>query len=209
MHTVAAAAAASFAALFPIVDPIGAAPTFAALTAGHSLQARRSEALRSAAAMAAILLVFLVAGAPLLHFFGISLEALQIAAGIIIAAYGFQMVTSRDITGSRASPGEHVASIAFSPMAMPLLAGPGALGIVMGLRARDSGPLVLPGFVIGIVVLAVLVYACLRFADNLRLVLGTSGLECLIRVMGLLVLAIGVEFVVHGIATHEAIRSLH
>jgi multiple antibiotic resistance protein len=207
MRTVALAAGESFAALFPVVDPIGNASTFAALTAHRSNRERRSEARRSVIAMVAILLIFLVTGEPLLRFFGISLEGLQIAAGIVIAAYGFRMVMWIGFPPS--VQGDQDGSIAFTPMAMPLLAGPGAMGIVMGLEARDSGSLVIPGFVVGIVVLATLTYVCFRLGDRVTRLLGKGGLEAVVRTMGLLVLAIGVELIVHGIVEHGAVTSLH
>src|SRR5919197_4632766 len=123
MRTLALAAAETIGALFPIVDPIGNAPTFAALTRGWSRDDRRREARRAAILMALILLVFAAAGEPLLHFFGVSLESLQVAGGLIIGFAGFQMVVS--------PPRAHVStdeaqstSVAFAPMAIPRLEGP-------------------------------------------------------------------------------------
>jgi multiple antibiotic resistance protein len=208
VRTFALAAGESFAALFPIVDPIGNASTFAALTKGLPPEARRSEARRSAATMAVILLVFLFTGEPVLRFFGISLEALQIAAGLVIGTYGFQMVMSIGLPDPTAANDPEQGSIAFSPMAMPLLAGPGAMGIVMGLESRDSGSLVIPGFALGIVALSALTYVCLRLGASLTRLLGRAGVEALVRTMGLLVLAIGVELVVHGIVEHGAVTHL-
>jgi multiple antibiotic resistance protein len=205
----ALAAGESFAALFPVVDPVGNAPTFAVLTGGLPAQARRREARNSAVVMAVILLVFLALGEPLLRFFGISLEGLQIAAGIVIAVCGFQMVMSIGLPDpSDVDPGEGE-SVAFAPMAIPLLAGPGAMGIVMGLEARESAFLVIPGFAIGIVALAALTYGCLRVGDRLGRLLGRAGLDAVVRIMGLLVLAIGVELIIHGIVEHGAIAPLH
>jgi multiple antibiotic resistance protein len=157
--------------------------------------------------MAVILLVFLGIGEPLLRFFGITLEGLQVAAGIVIGAYGFQMVTAIGFISSNADQ-DREGSIAFTPMAMPLLAGPGAMGMVMGLEARDTGSLVIPGFVIGIVAMAAVTYVCLRLGNHLRRLLGKGGLEALVRIMGLLVLAIGVELIIHGIVEHGAVTHL-
>jgi multiple antibiotic resistance protein len=210
MRTVALAAGESFAALFPVVDPIGNAPTFAALTSRLDSRARRIEALKSAVLMAVILLAFLAAGEPLLRFFGISLEALQIAGGLVIAACGFQMVMAVALPDpandlSQAERG----SVAFSPMAIPLLAGPGALGIVMGMEARESDFLVIPGFALGIVAISALTFGCLWGSAALTRFFGKAGVEAITRIMGLLVLAIGIELIVHGIVEHGAIVALN
>jgi multiple antibiotic resistance protein len=210
MRTVALAAGESFAALFPVVDPIGNAPTFAALTSRLDAREKRREALKSAAIMAAILVAFLLAGEPLLRFFHISLEALQIAGGLVIAACGFQMVMAVALP----DPAELEAkgadqSVSFSPMAMPLLAGPGALGIVMGLEASQSDILVIPGYAIGIIAMAALTYGCLVASGLLTRFLGPAGVDAVVRVMGLLVLAIGIELIVHGILAHGAVVALN
>jgi multiple antibiotic resistance protein len=203
-------AAESFAALFPIVDPVGNATAFAALTRRYPPALRRSEARKTAAVVAGILLVFLAAGEPLLRFFGISLEALQVAGGIVVAAAGFQMVMA--IAAPPSLPGDAEAqqpSVAFNPMAMPLLAGPGAMGVVMGLEARESGFLVVLGFAIGILGIAALTYVCLRLGDRFVGLLGRGGIDALRRIFGLLVLSIGLELIIHGIVNHGAIVPLH
>jgi multiple antibiotic resistance protein len=210
VRTVALAAGEAFAALFPVVDPIGNAPTFATLTARLDSRKRRSEALRSAAVMAALLLGFLVAGEPLLRFFHISLEALQIAGGLVIAACGFQMVMAVGLPDPVAQGNEtERGSVAFSPMAIPLLAGPGAMGIVMGLEARESDFLVIPGFALGIIAISALTYVCLRASGTLTRFFGPAGVDAITRIMGLLVLAIGIELIVHGIVEHGAVVPLH
>lgn len=211
VRTVALAAGESFGALFPVVDPIGNAPTFAALTVRLGAAARRSEARKSAAMMAAVLLVFLAAGEPLLRFFGISLEGLQIAGGIVIAACGFQMVMAIGPPDPAAAYGQEAerGSVAVFPMGIPLLAGPGTMGVVMGLEARESGFLVIPGFALGIIAVSALTYVCLRLSNGLIHLFGRGGVEAITRIMGLLVLAIGVELIIHGIVEHGAIVRLH
>jgi multiple antibiotic resistance protein len=203
MRTVALATAEAMAALFPVVDPIGNAPTFAALTTRFGPDARRREALNSALVMAAILLAFLAMGEPLLHFFGISLEALQVAGGLVIGACGFQMVMAiappEPTTEQEEADRER---IAFSPMGIPLLAGPGAMGIVMGLQARESDFLAIPGFALGIIAISAVTYVCLRLSGQLTRFLGRAGIDAITRIMGLLVLAIGIELILHGIVEH-------
>src|SRR5919197_1187886 len=178
MRTLALAAGETVGALFPIVDPIGNAPTFAALTRGWSREERLREARRAAIVMALVLLAFVAAGEPLLHFFGVSLESLKVAGGLVIGYAGFQMVV--------APPRTHVStdeprstSIAFAPMAIPLLAGPGAMGVVMGFEARDAGALRFPGFVLGILAIAATGCVGLRGSDRIISTLGEAGSDAL------------------------------
>ncbi len=192
-----------FGALFPVVNPIAAVPVFLVLTANRPASERTGIALRSSLYTFGILLVFLLAGEPLLHHFGISLEALQIAGGIIVGLSGLQMVMSQvQVSGE-----ERAGDISFSPLAMPLLAGPGALGVEMGLEGRRGSDAPSPGFVIAIVLVALAVLACLMLAGQLIRFIGDAGIDALRRVFGLLVMAIGVEMVVHGINEHEAFRN--
>jgi multiple antibiotic resistance protein len=191
--------------LFPIVSPLSVIPIFAALTAGRPMPERMRIALKSAFFVFGILFVFLFAGEPLLHHFGISIEALQIAGGIIVGLTGLRMVLA-DVPEQADIGVDASRDASFSPLAMPLLAGPGALGALMALEARRNSDTALPGFIVGIVLIAVTVYVCLALGGQIVRVIGAAGVDALNRIFGLLVMAIGVEMVVHGINQHEAFR---
>ena len=206
MRTVAIAAGESFGVLLAIVDPFANVPIFVSLTSEETAQRRRQEAGAIAVLVAVILIVFMIIGEPLLHFFGISLESLQIAGGVVIAVAGFHMATGGQAFVDLSEKPEHPGagrSIAFTPMAIPLLAGPGAMGAVAGLEARDAGFLKYAGFAAGIIGVALIVYLCMMFATWIADTLGPR-IDALTRVVGLLVLAIGVEMIVHGVSTHGA-----
>src|SRR5436190_352428 len=144
MRIVATAFGETFAILFPIVDPIGNVPTFLALTAGWESE-RRIQLTRRVVAFVVIgLSLFALAGEPILHFFGVSLEALQIAGGLVIAYTGFKMITaSEEFIAAGATGG---GGIAFAPLTIPLLAGPGAMAALLALDSRDENlALSLPG----------------------------------------------------------------
>jgi len=192
-----------FGALFPVVSPIAVLPVFLALTARHPASERMKIAFKSALIVFAILVVFLFAGEPLLHHFGISLEGLQITGGIIVGITGLQMVL-QDVPEPEDVETERSGDISFSPLAMPLLAGPGALGVLMGLEARRTSEVPRWGFVLGIALVALTVYVCFALGGQLVRWIGNAGVDALNRVFGLLVMAVGVEMVVHGIATHKA-----
>lgn len=191
----------SFGALFPVVNPIAIIPVFLGITAGRSHGERTRIALKSALFVFLILAVFLFAGEPLLHHFGISLEALQIAGGIVVGLTGLRLVME-DIE----VPGEQTGDVSFTPLAIPLLAGPGALGVEMALDARDNSDIPYVGFLIGIALVAVVCYLCFMFGAWVVRYIGMAAIDAIRRVFGLLVMAIGVEMVVHGINNHEAFR---
>src|SRR4030088_1834386 len=134
-----ASAAATFLALFPIVDPFGGIPIFYSLTSSWPAKERRRTALKTALYVFGILVVFLFFGRFVLNFFGISLPVLNIAGGLIVANTAWGMVTA----SSRMTPAESYEAstkqdISLTPMAMPMLAGPGSIGVVMGIAVHAN-----------------------------------------------------------------------
>jgi multiple antibiotic resistance protein len=203
MKTVAISFGETVGILFPIVDPIGNTASFIALTAGFDEARRRRVITRVALFVVVGLSVFALVGEPLLHFFGISLEALQIAGGIVVAFTGFQMITASERFIARAAGS---ADIALTPLTIPLLAGPGSMAALLGLDSREANlALALPGMIAGIVVIGAAIFVCFRLGERLSRLLGPGGMAALTIVIGLIVLAIGVEMVVHGIVEHGAV----
>src|SRR6202165_5310090 len=186
------AALETFLALFPIVNPFGAVPMFFALTSDMDRSERRSTALKTALYVVGILIVFLFFGRFVLNFFGISLPVLQIAGGLIVANTAWGMVTA----SSRMTPAEsHEAAektdISLTPMAMPMLSGPGSIGVVMGLAANAESTTTYLGMVIGITGLAVSVYLFLRLGGPLVARLGPGAVAGITRIFGFLIFEIG------------------
>lgn len=200
MTSLPAAAGITVASLFPIMNPIGALPAFGALTAGDDKPTRRRQGDRAALFCGALLVVFAFAGKPLLHLLGIGLPALQIAGGIIVGHAAYTMV----VQGPQLSPAEHAHGVAkpdvsFTPLAMPLLAGPGSIGVIIGLAGRTHGIAPLAGIALGAVAMALLVFAVFRVGEPVLERLGPSGIGALSRIFGFLILAIAVELVAHGV----------
>ena len=193
----------SFGALFPVVNPIAAIPIFLGMTVGRTNSERTRIAARSALYVFLILFVFLYLGEPLLHHFGISLEALQIAGGVVVGLAGLRMIME-DI---KVDEDDRQGDLSFAPLAMPLLAGPGALGVLLALEARDESEFH-AGFIIGIALVALVCYLCFMLGAFVVRFIGTAGIDAIRRVFGLLVMAIGVEMIVHGINEHEAFKTL-
>jgi multiple antibiotic resistance protein len=194
------------AALFPVLNPVGNVPTFIALTGNLTPAERGREASKTAIAVGAILVVFTVIGDPLLHALGISLEALQIAGGIVVGYAGFAMTTATYIPPVAVGADSERIPVAFSPMAIPILAGPGSLGVLMGLEGRTASAAAFSGVLIGAVAMALVVYVCLAFGRVLAGWLRPAATDAINRVFGLIVLSIGVEMVVHGITSHKLLR---
>lgn len=210
MRTVGLAAGEAFGVLVLVVDPFGNTPVFVSLTSHLTTGRQRREALATAVAVAAVLIVFMFAGEPLLHLFGISLESLQIAGGVVISIAGFQMVAgATPLARQPAADDTSTRSIALTPMAIPYLAGPGAMAAVMALDARDSGSLKYLGFAAGIIAVAFVVFVCMSAASWTAHSVGGAAIEAFSRVVGLFVLAIGVEMIIHGVVTHGALTHLH
>ena len=193
-------AAAALAALLPITNPLGAVAAFAALTEGQAASDVRRQAWRTGLYVAAILSIFALVGSLVLTAFGITIASLQIAGGLVVAHSGFGMIVPRET--STDAEKEHAAQksdVSFSPMALPLVAGPGAIGVVIALSARHDAFVDRAGILVAGLGIGLLVALALRFATPLVDRLGPTGIGALTRVMGFLILAIGVELVVHGV----------
>lgn len=200
----------SLVALFPIVDPIGSIPIFLALTTGASKPLRRQLALRIALYVVMVLATFLLVGGGILRFFGISLAVVRIAGGIVLfntawASMQAQPKLSTQDSRDARQKGNHLQEIAFMPMTIPLLAGPGAIAVTLGISAQAGDGFSIMTIVnllaalLAIFIIGVVVYLCLRSANLLSDLLGASGIRAISRVLGLLILAIGVQLILNGV----------
>ena len=191
---------ASFAALIPITNPIGALAAFAGLTDGMDPKDVHRQAWMTGVYVAGILVVFAALGTLILSVLGIGLPALQIAGGLVVMHSGFGMLTSRPALSTAESTGAGLKTdVSFSPMALPLVAGPGAIGVVIGLSARNPGLLPELGVIVASLLIGAGIALVLRFGTALIDRLGPTGVGALTRIMGFLILAIGVELGVHGV----------
>lgn len=195
----------AFAALFAVVDPIGAVPTFLAITRDRDRAWVRRQAFLAAVTSAAMLFVFLVIGNVILEFFGISLAAVEVVGGLIIGYVGWDMAVGHLPEVDEAELDRK--DVYFHPMAFPMLAGPGALAVVLSLSNRADDVLDFPGFAVGIAAVCLVSFLAIWAAGPIARRLGPHGIEVLNRVMGLIVLAIAAELVFHGIADEFGLRT--
>jgi len=190
--------------LFVVVDPIGLAPTFLAVTEGLPRRARRDVAVRASLIAGAILIGTALIGDLLLRALGISLPAFRIAGGLLLFAIAFEMVLGvrirREGQEAEEAVEERVRNIAAFPLAIPLLAGPGAITATVLLSGSADGNILLVGLLLAVVVLVAL--ACLAaflLAGWLSRLLGLTGNIVLSRLLGVLLAALAVQYVVDGI----------
>ena len=190
--------------LFVVVDPIGLAPTFLAVTEGLPRRARRNVALRASIIAGAILIGTALLGNWLFGALGISLPAFRIAGGLLLFAIAFEMVLGtrmrREGQAAEEAVEEHVRNIAAFPLAIPLLAGPGAITATVLLAGRAAGNLLLTGLLLAVVVfVAASCFIAFVLAGRISHMLGLTGNIVLSRLLGVLLAALAVQYVVDGI----------
>ena len=190
--------------LFVVVDPVGLTPTFLAITHGLPRAARRSVALRASLIAGAILIGTALIGDWLFRTLGISLAAFRIAGGLLLFTIAFEMLFGvrmrREGEAAEQALEEHVRNVAAFPLAIPLLAGPGAITATVLLAGRADGNLILLGVLLAVVVLvAVACFVAFIFAGQIGRLLGMTGNIVLSRLLGVLLAALAVQFVVDGI----------
>ena len=209
MNGVASAFLLTFAGLFPIVNPIEAAPFFLGLTSGLAESERRVLARNVAINGFALLLGSMVLGPGLLEFFGIQLPVVRIAGGLVVTALGWKLLNQEDVSG-HASVGAATTQPrrvgSFYPLTMPLTVGPGSMSVAITIGSRKAaGYPPLPvlaahasGAVLGVLAVAITIYLAYRFAHALGRLLGATGLEVLVRLSAFILMCIGIEIIWNG-----------
>lgn len=201
LRTLPDSAAATFLALFPIVDPFGGIPVFFSMTSSWAPRDRYRTALKTGVWVFITLVTFLFFGRFVLFFFGISLPVLKIAGGLIVANTAWGMVTSHArITPEESNEAQDKEDISLTPLAMPLMSGPGAIGVVMALAAHVDNAAAYIGMVIGISGVALSVVLFFSLGGPLVRRLGPSAIGAINKIFGFLILAIAVQLVWNGVA---------
>ena len=196
-------ALSSFATVFAIVDPFATAPIFLAITPRDTDETRARMAMLAALVSGGVLLIFALTGDRIFSFFGISHSAFRVAGGILLLVTAMETIGSKE-GGKPQTPEEKQESVdkpdvAITPLAIPLLAGPGAISTValLGANAKNYEEMAL--IFISIIMTALLSWAVLANSSRLVSVMGKIGLKIVTRIMGLLLAGIGVQFVLEGV----------
>ncbi|MCL4784044.1 MAG: YchE family NAAT transporter [Bryobacterales bacterium] len=188
--------------LWAVVDPIGAVPLFIGLMPHATAEERRRTARHSAIAVAIILVGAMFAGAPILSLFGISIPAFRVGGGILILLMALEMLKANHGRARHTEEEDAEAleadSIAVVPLAIPLMAGPGAISLVIVTANHAKDWVDIGALILNCLITAFSVWVCLRLASTIRRMLGATGINIAMRVMGMILTAIGVELITTG-----------
>jgi multiple antibiotic resistance protein len=198
-----------FAALLPIVNPLGMAPIFAEMTSGYPDTVRRKVALRVALNGVALLVASLFIGSYILQFFDISLAAVQFGGGFLVTVAGWQILNKkRDLNDRQvelAPNSQEILSQTFYPLTMPLTIGPGSIAVALtlgsNLHEETHLQLIFTALtaLVGILLIAMAIFLCYWFSEGLQRLLGPTGSSILIRLSAFLLVCIGIQIMFNGL----------
>ncbi len=193
----------ALSSVFFLVDPFAALPTFLAVTAGADKVRRRAIARKASITAWVVLSAFAVAGQYIFRMFGITLPAFEIAGGIILLLIGLDMLNAKrsptQETGEETQAAAIKEDAGIVPLGIPMLAGPGSITSVMVLVGQAGGRWsLLAAILAAIFITAVVCYLVLGNSDRVATFLGETGIRILIRIMGLLLVALAVQYFVNG-----------
>ena len=193
----------ALSSIFFLVDPFAAIPSFIAITSGVDQKRRRRMAVKAALTCFIVLTSFAVAGRLIFRMFGITLPAFEIAGGLILLLIGIDMLEAKrsptQDSSEETQEGAAKEDAGIVPLGIPMLAGPGAISSVMVLVGSSPTAWQMVAILSAIGITAIASYGVLNGADRLRRVLGETGIRILVRIMGLLLMALAVQFFVNGL----------
>ena len=193
-----------FVSLFSVLNPIGTVPIFVGLTQDYDKKERSRVSLWTAIDVFLILIVSFFVGQYVLSFFGITINALRIAGGIIIASSGFGLMNSnfnktRGINKKLENESQSRNDIALTPLAIPMLAGPGSISLLIAFYQEHHSINEIVWSSFAILAIAVTIYFILKSAHYLAKVLGGSGIIAISRIVGFLTIAIGIQYIISSV----------
>ncbi|MDR0803430.1 MarC family NAAT transporter, partial [Fluviicola sp.] len=190
-----------FAALFSVLNPLGTVPVFVGLTKDDSRHNRNKTSLRTAINVCVILLISFFAGSYVLNFFGISINSLRLAGGLIIVTSGFALLTGTFTKhkgmkkASVQADLETRSEVSLTPLAIPMLAGPGSISLLIAYNQSFTNKYQQISSVCAIVAVCLTIYLILITSHYIVKALGASGINAISRIIGFIVIAIGVEYI--------------
>jgi MarC family membrane protein len=192
------------AALFSVLNPIGTVPIFVGLTQDYTKKERSKVSMLTAINVFIILIISFFIGQYVLEFFGITITALRIAGGIIIASSGFSLLNgkfskNRGIDKKVEEDIQMRNSIALTPLAMPMLAGPGSISLLIAFYQEHNTTNEIIFSSLAILIVSVLIFIVLRSAHYLAKILGASGIVAISRIIGFLTIAIGIQYIISSV----------
>jgi MarC family membrane protein len=193
----------ALSSIFFLVDPFAAIPAFISITAGVEAKRRKRMAFKASLTCLIVLASFALAGRLIFRMFGITLPAFEIAGGLILLLIGIDMIEARRSPTQESSDETEEAAAkedaGIVPMGIPMLAGPGAISSVMVLVGQAPNGWQMFAILSAIVITAAACFGVLSGADRLRQIMGETGIRILTRIMGLLLVALAMQFFVNGL----------
>jgi multiple antibiotic resistance protein len=197
----------TFSAIFPIVNPIGMASVFYAMTKDNSKKKRSKMAYKVAVNFSGLVIVTLFIGNFILQFFGITLPVIEVSGGLLIANTAWEMINAKEkLTNQEEDEIEQSKKdIIFFPLTMPITAGAGTLAVAMSIAARVGNITSWHSFflyissVLAILVVAVCVFVCYKYSDWIFKKLGHTGTIIVSKIAAFILLAIGIDIIAHGL----------
>lgn len=190
----------AFTAIFSIVNPFNVVPSFITLSAGRTNEWQFKMSYKACFNAFFILLIFAFFGTTIMNFFSITVHGMRIAGGIMICLNGLKMLQQSNEKKEEVNQEDtDKADISFTPLAMPLLSGPGSISLVIGLYSKTQNYQQIIALVLAIALTAFASFLVLRSSKYYAKLLGKSGITAMTKITGFLVLSIGVEFIINGI----------
>lgn len=198
------------------MNPFSTAPLYVSLTAGFDAGKRKRQAVMACVYAFAILATFLVLGSAIVEFFGISIAGIRAAGGLIILSVGFGMLfppasppTAQSVADQSK---QQELDVAFTPLAMPSLAGPGSISVVLSAAAQiranhpQNWEIIYVGVIVGMAATLVIAFIILRAAEMMVRFLGKGGMDAMTRIFGFLLICIGMQFLLTGVGDFYGLR---
>lgn len=195
----------NYVSLVSLINPLGAIPVFLSLTSNHPKDWIRKQIFKTSLNVFVICIVSFLIGNYVLDFFGISINALKIAGGIIISRSGFQLLNAKhkkDVGKKIQSESLQKEDISFTPLAMPLLSGPGSISFLINLSIQTNYDFTTSTYaIISILLASISIFIILKLAPKILLYMGQAGLKSMSKIMGFIVLAIGIQLIISSITS--------
>jgi multiple antibiotic resistance protein len=193
----------SITSLIALINPIGIIPTYIGLLGDHDPQEHKNITYRAILCAFIVLMTFSIMGNLIFNFFGITMDAFRIVGGILFMRIGLDMVESK-ISRTKSTPKEQKEAeskdeIAYSPLGVPLIAGPGAITSVMILSNQVNSIYEKILFILSIVICMILTYIALIMGNTLSKKIGTTGIRIIQRLMGIILMVIAIQFIIDGL----------
>lgn len=195
----------NYVSLVSLINPLGAIPVFLSLTSNHPKDWIRKQILKTSLNVFVICVVSFLIGNYILEFSGISINALKIAGGIIISRSGFQLLNAKhkkDVGKKIQSESLQKEDISFTPLAMPLLSGPGSISFLINLSIQTNYDFTTSTYaIISIILASISIFIILKLAPKILSYMGQAGLKSMSKIMGFIVLAIGIQLIISSICS--------